>query len=91
MGVFSGDKFNSREFLLLQLGIAAYSCLFAAAAVKLQHIWYLYGQWRRGDIFPGTYKSNVSPTTMVVQQAYHLRLHTIFGEKESSLVDKIIE
>ena len=26
----------------------------------------LLHQWRRGDIMPGTYKSHISPTTMVV-------------------------
>ena len=38
-------------------------------------------QWRRGDILLGTFKSHVSPTTMVVQQAYVLRQYTIFREK----------
>ena len=40
----------------------------------------VFKQWRRGDIFPGTYKSNVSPKTMVVQQAWQVRQWAKFRE-----------
>ena len=34
-------------------------------------------QWRREDILLGTYQSHISPTTMVVQQACHLRQYSM--------------
>ena len=40
-------------------------------------------QWRWGDIFLGTYKLHISPTTMVVQQASHMRQWTISRKLDS--------